>query len=103
MVVDLERCMCANIVTYLHAYHTQCFLIYIIHNAKDTCDNPLINIISAIFIEFSTFVYKVLDVLCSLCVGNDVAVRSNQNLICDNLLPGRDLLLQTRVVEHVFR
>ena len=46
---------------------------------------------------------QVLNVLCSLCVGNDVAVRSNQNLICDNLLPGRDLLLQTKVVEHVFR
>ena len=44
-----------------------------------------------------------LDVLCSLCVGNDVAVRSNQNLICDNLLPGRDLLLQTRVVDYVYR
>lgn len=42
---------------------------------------------------------KVLDVLCSLCVGNGMAVRSNQNLICDNLLPGRDLLLQTRVVD----
>uniref|UniRef100_A0A096M2M4 Ryanodine receptor 2b (cardiac) n=1 Tax=Poecilia formosa TaxID=48698 RepID=A0A096M2M4_POEFO len=37
--------------------------------------------------------HKVLDVLCSLCVCNGVAVRSNQHLICDNLLPGRDLLL----------
>lgn len=37
---------------------------------------------------------KVLDVLCSLCVGNGVAVRSSQNNICDNLLPGRNLLLQ---------
>uniref|UniRef100_A0A3P8ULT3 MIR domain-containing protein n=1 Tax=Cynoglossus semilaevis TaxID=244447 RepID=A0A3P8ULT3_CYNSE len=45
--------------------------------------------------------HKVLDVLCSLCVCNGVAVRSNQNLICDNLLPGRDLLLQTRLVSHV--
>ncbi|XP_064623398.1 ryanodine receptor-like isoform X6 [Lineus longissimus] len=44
---------------------------------------------------------KVLEVLCSLCVGNDVAVRTNQNLICDNLLPGRDLLLQTKVVDEV--
>ncbi|KAK3736855.1 hypothetical protein RRG08_000604 [Elysia crispata] len=44
---------------------------------------------------------KVLDVLRSLCVGNDVAVRTNQNLICDNLLPGRDLLLQTKLVDHV--
>ncbi|KAJ1155514.1 hypothetical protein NDU88_008244 [Pleurodeles waltl] len=44
---------------------------------------------------------KVLDVLCSLCVCHGVAVRSNQHLICDNLLPGRDLLLQTRLVNHV--
>ncbi|UYV64349.1 RYR2 [Cordylochernes scorpioides] len=44
---------------------------------------------------------KVLDVLCSLCVGNGVAVRSSQNNICDNLLPGRNLLLQTRLVDHV--
>ncbi|XP_070180339.1 ryanodine receptor-like isoform X4 [Littorina saxatilis] len=44
---------------------------------------------------------KVLDVLRSLCVGNEVAVRMNQNLICDNLLPGRDLLLQTQLVDHV--
>ena len=41
--------------------------------------------------------------LCSLCVCHGVAVRSNQNLICDNLLPGRDLLLQTRLVNHVSR
>ena len=44
---------------------------------------------------------KVLEVLCSLCVGNGVAVRSSQNNICDNLLPGRNLLLQTRLVDHV--
>lgn len=44
---------------------------------------------------------KVLDVLCSLCVGNGVAVRSSQNNICDNLLPGRNLLLQTRLMDHV--
>ncbi|XP_013392082.1 ryanodine receptor [Lingula anatina] len=44
---------------------------------------------------------KVLNVLCSLCVGNGVAVRSNQNLICDNLLPTRDLLLQSQLVDHV--
>ncbi|XP_035389751.1 ryanodine receptor 2 isoform X1 [Electrophorus electricus] len=44
---------------------------------------------------------KVLDVLCSLCVCHGVAVRSNQHLICDNLLPGRDLLLQTRLVNYV--
>ncbi|XP_028331499.1 ryanodine receptor 2 isoform X4 [Gouania willdenowi] len=45
--------------------------------------------------------HKVLDVLCSLCVCHDVAVRSNQHLICDNLLPGRDLLLQTRLINCV--
>uniref|UniRef100_A0A8D0HN71 Ryanodine receptor 2 n=1 Tax=Sphenodon punctatus TaxID=8508 RepID=A0A8D0HN71_SPHPU len=45
--------------------------------------------------------HKVLDVLCSLCVCHGVAVRSNQHLICDNLLPGIDLLLQTRLVNHV--
>uniref|UniRef100_A0A3B1K1U7 Ryanodine receptor 2 n=1 Tax=Astyanax mexicanus TaxID=7994 RepID=A0A3B1K1U7_ASTMX len=45
--------------------------------------------------------HKVLDVLCSLCVCHGVAVRSNQHLICDNLLPGRDLLLQTRLANHV--
>ncbi|PRD34336.1 UNVERIFIED_CONTAM: RyR [Trichonephila clavipes] len=44
---------------------------------------------------------KVLDVLCSLCVGNGVAVRSSQNNICDNLLPSRSLLLQTKLVDHV--
>lgn len=44
---------------------------------------------------------KVLDVLRSLCVGNGVAVRMNQNLICDKLLPGRDLLLQTKLVDHI--
>ncbi|RWS13212.1 ryanodine receptor-like protein, partial [Dinothrombium tinctorium] len=42
---------------------------------------------------------KVLDVLCSLCVGNGVAVRSSQNNICDNLC--ENLLLQTRLVDHV--
>uniref|UniRef100_A0A3Q3FF02 Ryanodine receptor 3 n=1 Tax=Labrus bergylta TaxID=56723 RepID=A0A3Q3FF02_9LABR len=45
--------------------------------------------------------HKILDVLCSLCVCNGVAVRANQNLICDNLLPKRDLLLQTRIVNDV--
>lgn len=46
---------------------------------------------------------KVLDVLRSLCVGNGVAVRTNQNLICDNLLPGKDLLLQTSLINQVSR
>ncbi|XP_028295256.1 LOW QUALITY PROTEIN: ryanodine receptor 3 [Gouania willdenowi] len=45
--------------------------------------------------------HKILDVLCSLCVCNGVAVRANQNLICDNLLPKRDLLLQTQLVNDV--
>ncbi|KAJ8013934.1 hypothetical protein DPEC_G00035000 [Dallia pectoralis] len=45
--------------------------------------------------------HKVLDVLCSLCVCHNKAVRSNQYLICDNLLPERDLLLQTRLVNQV--
>lgn len=49
------------------------------------------------------FFPQVLDVLCSLCVCHGVAVRSNQHLICDNLLPGRDLLLQTRLINHVSR
>nr|XP_018669433.1 ryanodine receptor 3 [Ciona intestinalis] len=44
---------------------------------------------------------KVLEVLCSLCVCNGVAVRSNQNLICETLLPGRDLLLQTTVLGYI--
>ncbi|XP_043197981.1 ryanodine receptor-like isoform X5 [Amphibalanus amphitrite] len=44
---------------------------------------------------------KVLDVLRSLCVGNGVAVRSSQNNICDYLLPGKSLLLQTALVDHV--
>ncbi|XP_019717005.1 ryanodine receptor 1b isoform X5 [Hippocampus comes] len=45
--------------------------------------------------------HKVLDVLRSLCVCNGVAVRSNQNRITENLLPGRDLLLQTNIVNYV--
>ncbi|KAM4600943.1 ryanodine receptor 3 [Polymixia lowei] len=45
--------------------------------------------------------HKILDVLCSLCVCNGVAVRANQNLICDHLLPKRDLLLQTRLINDV--
>lgn len=44
---------------------------------------------------------KILQVLCSLCVGNGVAVRSSQNNICDNLLPSKSLLLQTKLVDHV--
>ena len=46
---------------------------------------------------------QVLDVLCSLCVCNGVAVRSNQDLITENLLPGRELLLQTNLINYVTR
>ena len=44
---------------------------------------------------------KVLSVLCSLCANNGIAVRTNQNLICENLLPRRDLLLPTRVIDQI--
>ncbi|KAG9509881.1 Ryanodine receptor, partial [Fragariocoptes setiger] len=49
---------------------------------------------------------KVLNVLCSLCVGNGVAIRSSQNIIANHLLPGEayndnNLMLQTRLVDHV--
>lgn len=57
----------------------------------------------SMFLAKSCIMLQVLDVLKSLCVGNGVAVRTNQNLICNNLLPGRDLLLQTRLVDHVTR
>nr|CAB3265843.1 ryanodine receptor 3 [Phallusia mammillata] len=43
----------------------------------------------------------VLEVLCSLCVCNGVAVRPNQNLICETLLPSRDILLQTALVDYI--
>ncbi|XP_053365921.1 ryanodine receptor 2 [Clarias gariepinus] len=45
--------------------------------------------------------HKILEVLCSLCVCHGTAVRSNQHLICDTLLPERDLLLQSRLVNSV--
>ncbi|KAK0411652.1 hypothetical protein QR680_005766 [Steinernema hermaphroditum] len=44
---------------------------------------------------------KVLDVLSSLCEGNGMAVRSSQNTITEHLLPGKDLLLQTSMRDHV--
>ncbi|GMS80971.1 hypothetical protein PENTCL1PPCAC_3146, partial [Pristionchus entomophagus] len=44
---------------------------------------------------------KVLDVLSSLCEGNGMAVRSSQNLITQHLLPRKDLLLQTKMKDHV--
>ncbi|CAJ0581879.1 unnamed protein product, partial [Mesorhabditis spiculigera] len=44
---------------------------------------------------------RVLDVLSSLCEGNGMAVRSSQNLIAQFLLPGKDLLLQTAMRDHV--
>ena len=46
---------------------------------------------------------KVLDILCKLCVGSGAAVRSSQNNIADFLLPGKNLLLHTAVVDHVAR
>ncbi|VDK60289.1 unnamed protein product [Gongylonema pulchrum] len=46
---------------------------------------------------------KVLDVLSSLCEGNGMAVRSSQNTITRHLLPGKDLLLQTKMRDHVSR
>ena len=44
---------------------------------------------------------KVLAVLCSLCANNGIAVRTNQNLICENLLARTDLLLQTRLIDQI--
>ena len=44
---------------------------------------------------------QVLDLLCSLCMVRGTAVRSNQNVICDYLLSGRDLLLQTQLCNQV--
>ncbi|XP_027862465.1 ryanodine receptor 2 [Xiphophorus couchianus] len=62
-------------------------------------DGHIQSIIS--FLEKHGHNNKVLEVLCSLCVCHGVAVRSNQNLICDSLLPDRDLLLQTRLTNQV--
>uniref|UniRef100_A0A3P9P1U2 Ryanodine receptor 2 n=1 Tax=Poecilia reticulata TaxID=8081 RepID=A0A3P9P1U2_POERE len=62
-------------------------------------DGHIQSIIS--FLEKHGHNNKVLEVLCSLCVSHGVAVRSNQNLICDSLLPDRDLLLQTRLTNQV--
>lgn len=44
---------------------------------------------------------KVLEVLCSLCTNNGIGVRTNQNLICENLLPRKDLLLQTNLIDQI--
>jgi ryanodine receptor 2 len=44
---------------------------------------------------------KVLSVLCALCANNSIAVRTNQNLICENLLPRRDLLLQSALIDQI--
>ncbi len=46
---------------------------------------------------------KVLDILSNLCVGSGVAVRSSQNNIVDFLLPGKNLLLHTAVIDYVAR
>lgn len=58
---------------------------------------------SCCLIECGHVVFQVLEVLCSLCVCHGVAVRYNQNVICDKLLPDRDLLLQTRLTNRVTR
>ncbi|KAJ3606334.1 hypothetical protein NHX12_025855, partial [Muraenolepis orangiensis] len=60
----------------------------------------ILEVLHCILVE-SPEALNILDVLCSLCVCNGVAVRANQNLICDHLLPKRDLLLQTRLVNDV--
>lgn len=44
---------------------------------------------------------QVLDILCNLCKGSGVAVRSSQNNIVDFLLPGKNLLLHSAVVDQV--
>jgi ryanodine receptor 2 len=44
---------------------------------------------------------KVLSVLSSLCANKGIAVRTNQNLICENLLPRRDLLIQSKLIEQI--
>ncbi|EDV29875.1 uncharacterized protein TRIADDRAFT_52741 [Trichoplax adhaerens] len=44
---------------------------------------------------------RILDMLSRICVCNGVAVRANQNLICDNLLPKQKLLLQTKLVDQI--
>ncbi|XP_062422699.1 ryanodine receptor 2 [Pungitius pungitius] len=62
-------------------------------------EGHILSIIS--FLDTHGCNHKVLEVLCSLCVCHGVAVRSNQNLICDSLLPDRDLLLQTRLANQV--
>ena len=46
---------------------------------------------------------KVLDILSNLCIGSGVAVRSSQNNIVDFLLPGKNLLLHTAVIDYVAR
>ncbi len=85
---DTPPCPVPELYEYLLLTTTKCHIIFFWkQEVHITCLNVL----------------QVLDVLCSLCVGNDVAVRSNQNLICDNLLPSRDLLLQTKVVDYVYR
>lgn len=49
----------------------------------------------------STMFIQVLQALCSLCLGRQGgAVRLNQDLIYSTLLPQRDLLLQTKLVDQ---
>ncbi len=70
------------------------------------CISNYLKCIFFVFLSFFLFLFlhlQILDVLCSLGVCHGMAVRSNQHLICDTLLPERDLLLQTRLVNQVFR
>lgn len=85
--------------SYLHP-HRQ-FLIIL--SFKNTARLQYSEEIGRCWLLIDNSCVKVLEVLCSLCVCDGVAVRSNQNLICDNLLPGRDILLQTALVEQVCR
>lgn len=48
---------------------------------------------------------QVLEVLAAQCVGsNAIAVRSNQNVICERLIRSKlDSLLQTKLIDHCVR
>ena len=49
--------------------------------------------------------WQVLEVLAAQCVGsNAIAVRSNQNVICERLIRSKlDSLLQTKLIDHCVR
>uniref|UniRef100_H3C4X6 Ryanodine receptor 2b (cardiac) n=1 Tax=Tetraodon nigroviridis TaxID=99883 RepID=H3C4X6_TETNG len=77
----------------------QCVLLESPEALNVVKENHIHSVIS--FLDKHGLNHKVLEVLCALCVCHGVAVRYNQNLICDKLLPERDLLLQTRLVNRV--